>query len=339
MEGAFEELVVNPYTLIAARLLSEHATEAGLDPFLESLTAAERLALLLERLDELPLRRHEIRGNAAGLLARIVDRIDALKAAGVTAERFREWAEGLGAGQAGDADLDAAAREREFARDLRAARLDDARRGGGRRRRGGARAQPAARGASRARRRRRGALPPPDRRRARGRLPGRADSDRAAGAERPHRGALLRRRAGAGAMRGRRRVGARDPGQPRGGAGSGLALRRRPSRRSPHCGVVGRRRRRGPPPRRRAPDQGPLLAQRQRAGRGPGRRPRDRVDARRGRAEDGGPLHRGAARGRPPTRDRSRPRGAAHPPPDRRAGLLLQTSRGAGRDRLAPLAR
>ena len=115
MEGSFEELVVNPYTLIAARLLSEHATEAGLDPFLESLTAAERLALLLERLDELPLRRHEIRGNAAGLLARIVDRIDALKAAGVTAERFREWAEGIGGGQAGEADLDAAAREREFA--------------------------------------------------------------------------------------------------------------------------------------------------------------------------------------------------------------------------------
>jgi len=115
MDGAFEELVVNPYTLIAARLLREHATEAGLDPFLESLSAAERLALLLERLDELPLRRHEIRGNAAGLLARIVDRIDALKAAGVTAERFREWAEGLGAGQAAEADLDAAEREREFA--------------------------------------------------------------------------------------------------------------------------------------------------------------------------------------------------------------------------------
>jgi DNA helicase-2/ATP-dependent DNA helicase PcrA len=116
MEGAFEELVVNPYTLIASRLLSEHATEAGLDPFLEPLTAAERLALLLERLDELQLRRHEIRGNAAGLLARIVDRIDALKAAGVTAERFRDWAEGLDTEGAGEADLDAAAREREFAR-------------------------------------------------------------------------------------------------------------------------------------------------------------------------------------------------------------------------------
>ena len=62
-------------------------------PFFESLSPAERLAMLLDRIDELPLRRHEIRGNPAGLLARIVDRIDALKSAGVTAERFRRWAE------------------------------------------------------------------------------------------------------------------------------------------------------------------------------------------------------------------------------------------------------
>jgi superfamily I DNA/RNA helicase/RecB family exonuclease len=114
VEGGFEELVVNPHTVVAARLLGEHAIEAGLDPFLESLTAAERLALLLERIEELPLRRHEIRGNAAGLLARIIDRIDALKAAGVTAARFRGWAEGLGGGAA-EARLDAAEREREFA--------------------------------------------------------------------------------------------------------------------------------------------------------------------------------------------------------------------------------
>jgi DNA helicase II / ATP-dependent DNA helicase PcrA len=113
VEGAFEELVVNPHTVLAARLLGEHASEAGLDPFLEFLSGAERLALLLDRIDELPLRRHEIRGNAAGLLARIVDRIDALKAAGVTAASFGEWAESLGTG--GEADLDAAEREREFA--------------------------------------------------------------------------------------------------------------------------------------------------------------------------------------------------------------------------------
>src|SRR5258705_1437039 len=69
--------------------------------------------MLLDRIDELPLRRHEIRGNPAGLLARIVDRIDALKSAGVTAERFREWAEGQSGGTA--SERESVAREREFA--------------------------------------------------------------------------------------------------------------------------------------------------------------------------------------------------------------------------------
>ena len=36
--------------------------------------------MLLDRIDELPLRSHEIRGNPAGLLARLLERIDALKA-------------------------------------------------------------------------------------------------------------------------------------------------------------------------------------------------------------------------------------------------------------------
>ena len=44
---------------------------------------ADRLAILLDRLDELPLRRHEIRGNPAGLLARLLRRIDLLKAEAV----------------------------------------------------------------------------------------------------------------------------------------------------------------------------------------------------------------------------------------------------------------
>ena len=114
-EGAFEELVVHTHREAAVRLLQEHAADAGLDPFVESLSAAERLAMLLDRLDELPLRRHEIRGNAAGLLARLVDRIDALKAAGVTALRFAEWAERLEREAPDNAARDSAAREREFA--------------------------------------------------------------------------------------------------------------------------------------------------------------------------------------------------------------------------------
>ena len=94
-EGPFEEMAIHPYRAAAMRLLREHSTEAGLDPFLEFLSPAERLAMLLERVDELPLRRHEIRGNVAGLLARLVGRIDALKAAGIGPERFRGWTDEL----------------------------------------------------------------------------------------------------------------------------------------------------------------------------------------------------------------------------------------------------
>ena len=113
--GAFEELAVHPHRLAAERLLREHSAEAGLDPFIETLSAAERLAMLLERLDELPLRRHEIRGNAAGLLARLVGRIDALKAAGVGPERFFAWTEEIATRAADQAARDSAEREREFA--------------------------------------------------------------------------------------------------------------------------------------------------------------------------------------------------------------------------------
>ena len=113
IETAYEELVVHTHPVAAARLLREHATEAEIDPFFESLSPAERLAMLLDRIDELPLRRHEIRGNPAGLLARIVDRIDALKSAGVTAERFGRWADEQAGGTR--SERDSAAREREFA--------------------------------------------------------------------------------------------------------------------------------------------------------------------------------------------------------------------------------
>src|SRR3954471_3880099 len=78
--GSFEELWVGSWDAIGERLLREYSEEAGLDPFFDVLGRAERLAILLDRLDRLPLRRHEIRGNPAGLLARLLARIDRLKA-------------------------------------------------------------------------------------------------------------------------------------------------------------------------------------------------------------------------------------------------------------------
>ena len=64
-----------------ARLLHDEALEAGLDPFVSPVTAADRLAMLLDRVDELTLRVHDFRGNPAALLADVIARIDRLKAA------------------------------------------------------------------------------------------------------------------------------------------------------------------------------------------------------------------------------------------------------------------
>ncbi|HYP54857.1 MAG TPA: UvrD-helicase domain-containing protein [Solirubrobacterales bacterium] len=80
LEPPYEELWIGSWDELCERLLREHSTAAGLDPFFDVLGPAERLAMLLDRLDELPLRAHEIRGNPAGLLARLLERIDSLKA-------------------------------------------------------------------------------------------------------------------------------------------------------------------------------------------------------------------------------------------------------------------
>ena len=61
-------------------IAASHSTAAGLNPFFDVLGPAERLAMMLDHLDELPLRNHEIRGNPAGLLARLLAQIDELKA-------------------------------------------------------------------------------------------------------------------------------------------------------------------------------------------------------------------------------------------------------------------
>ncbi len=76
----YEELWIGTWPAICERLLRAHSTAAGLNPFFDVLGPAERLAMMLDHLDELPLRNHEIRGNPAGLLARLLNQIDALKA-------------------------------------------------------------------------------------------------------------------------------------------------------------------------------------------------------------------------------------------------------------------
>jgi DNA helicase-2/ATP-dependent DNA helicase PcrA len=109
LDRGFEELAVHTVPGFCARLLHDEALEAGLDPFVAPVAPADRLAMLLDHVDELSLRLHDFRGNPAALLAGVIARIDRLKEAMVTAEEYARWAAGLPAGD------DRAEREREFA--------------------------------------------------------------------------------------------------------------------------------------------------------------------------------------------------------------------------------
>ena len=72
--------------------------------------------MLLDRIDELPLRHHEIRGNPAGLLARLLRRIDALKAEAVSPRDARRLGRASAvARRATRRRRESARREREFA--------------------------------------------------------------------------------------------------------------------------------------------------------------------------------------------------------------------------------
>jgi len=106
LPGAYEELAVTTFHGFCARLLRDEALEAGLDPFVTPVSAGDRLAMLLERIDDLPLRHHDLRGNPSATLGAIVQRIDRLKDELVSAADYAAWAAGLPEDRT---------REREFA--------------------------------------------------------------------------------------------------------------------------------------------------------------------------------------------------------------------------------
>ncbi|MGH2928651.1 MAG: UvrD-helicase domain-containing protein, partial [Solirubrobacteraceae bacterium] len=109
---AYDELLVlAPAQLAAVVLHGTGSLHRGLgDPFGPVLGAGDRLAMLLERIDELTLRNHDFGGRPTALLSDFVRRIDRLKAELVTADRYASWARSLAAD--GTA---APALEREFA--------------------------------------------------------------------------------------------------------------------------------------------------------------------------------------------------------------------------------
>jgi DNA helicase II / ATP-dependent DNA helicase PcrA len=109
LRRGYDELyVLTPARLAGLVLRAAGAGGAGGDPFQSVLTPGDRLAMLVERIDELSLRHHDFGGRPNTLLGGFVRRIDRLKAELVGAEAYVAWAQAL------DDDPDAEL-EREFA--------------------------------------------------------------------------------------------------------------------------------------------------------------------------------------------------------------------------------
>ncbi len=111
--SGYERLFVGPPVELAAAVLDQGGSGASAEDILLSLLGpGERLAMLLERIDQLGLREHDFAGNPAALLGRFVRRIERLKGELIDAERFAAWAATL--------DGPESALEREFAAVYRA---------------------------------------------------------------------------------------------------------------------------------------------------------------------------------------------------------------------------
>ncbi|HTW11577.1 MAG TPA: ATP-dependent DNA helicase, partial [Solirubrobacteraceae bacterium] len=105
-EGYSELLIVTaPQLAFAILQRSGHRTDVAE----MVLAAGDRLAMLAERIDELPLQHHDFGGNVGGLLGTFIRRIDQLKAELIGNDEFAAWAQSQ-----------ESMREREFAEIYRA---------------------------------------------------------------------------------------------------------------------------------------------------------------------------------------------------------------------------
>jgi DNA helicase-2/ATP-dependent DNA helicase PcrA len=93
LDLGYEELHVLTPAGLASLVLDRAGS--GADPTTAALSAGDRLAMLVQRIDELSLQHHDFGGRPNALLAGFVRRIDRLKAELVTPETYQRWASGL----------------------------------------------------------------------------------------------------------------------------------------------------------------------------------------------------------------------------------------------------
>jgi DNA helicase-2/ATP-dependent DNA helicase PcrA len=89
----YEQLYVLTPAQLAATVLGRRGATA--DPFDAALSSGDRLAMLVERIDELSFEHHDFGGRPNALLASFVRRIDRLKAQLIGPEELLRWADSL----------------------------------------------------------------------------------------------------------------------------------------------------------------------------------------------------------------------------------------------------
>jgi DNA helicase II / ATP-dependent DNA helicase PcrA len=105
LERGYEQLFVLTPVELGALVLDQ---ADGADALSSILGPGERLAMLLERIDELSVQHHDFGGSPRALLGGFVRRIDRCKSELISAEDYAAWAVTLAEAEGGDA-------EREFA--------------------------------------------------------------------------------------------------------------------------------------------------------------------------------------------------------------------------------
>ncbi len=111
-----ETLRVTTFHSYALELARVHGVERGLLPATTVARTEDRMLMLLERLDELDLREHDLRGDRGRLVADLIDRIDKCRDQLVSAAQYRAWADERLAGAASGGAAHRARREVEIAR-------------------------------------------------------------------------------------------------------------------------------------------------------------------------------------------------------------------------------
>ncbi|MBJ7347780.1 MAG: ATP-dependent helicase, partial [Thermoleophilaceae bacterium] len=111
-----EDLNATTIHSMCLAILKDEAAEAGISEFVQAATTADRLAIMLGRIDELEIRHLQLRGQAPSKIKDWLDKIDRLKEENIGPQQFGEWAQSTVTAADSEESLATAQLELEFSK-------------------------------------------------------------------------------------------------------------------------------------------------------------------------------------------------------------------------------